>query len=217
MKIDLLGRQAAERRGSAAGARAPCRRLRPAPRAAAGAPARAPRADLLGDVVGRAGCRPSATPILGLATKSTAPSSSARSVTSAPRSVSVETITTGIGRRRISSRQEVEAVHARHLDVERDHVGVERCGSSRARPAGRRPRRRTAMSVWRLMISVEQAAHQRRVVDHHDADLGSSVHRVLPSDQNRSTEPPPAAAGAALRPRRALAPAARRCSPAPAA
>ena len=46
--------------------------------------------------------KPSATPILGLATKSTAPSSSARKVTSAPRSVNVETITTGIGRRRIS-------------------------------------------------------------------------------------------------------------------
>ena len=45
---------------------------------------------------------PSATPIFGLATKSMAPSSSARSVTSAPRSVSVDTITTGIGRRRIS-------------------------------------------------------------------------------------------------------------------
>ena len=46
--------------------------------------------------------RPSAMPIFGLATKSTAPSSSARRVTSAPRSVSVDTITTGIGRRRIS-------------------------------------------------------------------------------------------------------------------
>src|SRR5213592_4088552 len=45
---------------------------------------------------------PSDTPIFGFATKSTAPSSSARSVTSAPRSVSVETITTGIGRSRIS-------------------------------------------------------------------------------------------------------------------
>ena len=45
---------------------------------------------------------PSLTPIFGLATKSTAPSSRARIVTSAPRSVSVETITTGIGRRRIS-------------------------------------------------------------------------------------------------------------------
>ena len=38
----------------------------------------------------------------GLATKSTAPSSSARSVVSAPRWVSVETMTTGIGRRRMS-------------------------------------------------------------------------------------------------------------------
>ena len=39
--------------------------------------------------------------ILGFATKSIAPSSSARSVTSAPRCVSEETITTGIGRSRI--------------------------------------------------------------------------------------------------------------------
>ena len=39
--------------------------------------------------------------------------------------------------------EEVDAVHARHLDVERDHVGVQRCGSSRAPPAGRSPRRRT--------------------------------------------------------------------------
>ena len=45
---------------------------------------------------------PSATPTLGLATKSMAPSSSARSVTSAPRSVSIDTITTGVGRSRIS-------------------------------------------------------------------------------------------------------------------
>ena len=44
---------------------------------------------------------PSATPIFGLATKSTAPNSSAFRVTSAPRSVKVETITTGMGRRRI--------------------------------------------------------------------------------------------------------------------
>ncbi|SUY92046.1 Uncharacterised protein [Comamonas terrigena] len=46
-------------------------------------------------------CRPLATPTRGLATKSTAPSSSARMVTSAPRSVSVEIISTGMGRRRI--------------------------------------------------------------------------------------------------------------------
>ncbi len=45
---------------------------------------------------------PSATPTLGLATKSMAPSSSARSVTSVPRSVSIDTITTGVGRSRIS-------------------------------------------------------------------------------------------------------------------
>src|SRR5450830_1878040 len=46
--------------------------------------------------------KPSATPILGLATKSTAPNSSAFIVTSAPRSVKVEIMTTGIGRKRIS-------------------------------------------------------------------------------------------------------------------
>ena len=45
--------------------------------------------------------KPSAMPILGLATKSTAPNSSARKVASALRSVRVDTITTGIGRRRI--------------------------------------------------------------------------------------------------------------------
>jgi len=41
-------------------------------------------------------------PIFGLDTKSMAPSSRARRVVSAPRWVSVETITTGVGRRRIS-------------------------------------------------------------------------------------------------------------------
>src|SRR5258706_295857 len=45
---------------------------------------------------------PEATPTRGLATKSIAPNSSARKVTSAPRSVSVDTITTGVGRKRIS-------------------------------------------------------------------------------------------------------------------
>jgi len=46
--------------------------------------------------------RPADTPMRGLATKSTAPISRARSVVSAPCSVRVDTITTGIGRRRIS-------------------------------------------------------------------------------------------------------------------
>ena len=45
---------------------------------------------------------PSATPIRGLATKSTAPNSNAFIVTSAPRSVSVEIMTTGMGRKRIN-------------------------------------------------------------------------------------------------------------------
>ncbi|MNT54395.1 hypothetical protein D3C72_1915570 [compost metagenome] len=45
---------------------------------------------------------PPSASALGLATKSTAPSSSASSVSLAPFLVSVETITTGVGRRRIS-------------------------------------------------------------------------------------------------------------------
>jgi len=46
--------------------------------------------------------RPDETPMRGLATKSIAPISSARMVISAPFSVSVDTITTGMGRNRIS-------------------------------------------------------------------------------------------------------------------
>ncbi len=45
---------------------------------------------------------PCAMAVLGLVTKSVAPSSKARMVISEPRSVSVETITTGIGRKRIN-------------------------------------------------------------------------------------------------------------------
>ena len=74
-------------------------------------------------------CAPSskvlARSLLGLAKKSTAPSSSARSVTSAP----------SLGQRRHHHHrhrpqphqvlEEREAVHARHLDVQREHVGIE--------------------------------------------------------------------------------------------
>ncbi len=50
---------------------------------------------------------PSRTSIRGLVTKSTAPSSRARSVVSAPRSVSDETMSTGMGRSRISFSRKV--------------------------------------------------------------------------------------------------------------
>ena len=65
-------------------------------------------------------------PTVGLVTKSTAPSSSARSVVAQPASVSDETITTGMGRAAHELLQERDAVHARHLDVERQYVGLER-------------------------------------------------------------------------------------------
>jgi hypothetical protein len=60
-----------------------------------------------------------------LVTKSTAPSSSARNVTSEPRSVAVEIITTGVGLRPHQLVEELQPVHLRHLDVERDHVGIQ--------------------------------------------------------------------------------------------
>ena len=54
-----------------------------------------------------------------------APNSSAFSVTSAPRSVRVETITTGMGRSRISFDQKVDAIHAGHFDIEGDDIRVQ--------------------------------------------------------------------------------------------
>ena len=99
--------------------------------------------------------RPSATPIFGLATKSTAPSSSALSVTSAPRSVSVDTITTGIGRRRISlDRKSMPSI----LGISTSSVIT---SGSRLRIISRAANGSAAapmqvMSGWRLMISVSR-------------------------------------------------------------
>jgi hypothetical protein len=60
----------------------------------------APR--ILSAIISPYSSMPSRMPRRGLVTKSTAPNSSARSVTSEPRSVSDDTMSTGIGRRRMS-------------------------------------------------------------------------------------------------------------------
>ncbi len=65
-------------------------------------------------------------PPLGLPQQSTAPSSSARTVAVAPSCVSVETMMTGVGRRRMIFSRKSRPFMPGHLDVERHHVGVER-------------------------------------------------------------------------------------------
>ena len=96
---------------------------------------------------------PSATPILGLATKSTAPSSSALSVTSAPRSVSVETITTGIGRRRIR-RDRKSSPSMRGISTSSVMTSGLRLRIISRATSGSEAAPMHSMSIWRLMISV---------------------------------------------------------------
>jgi hypothetical protein len=90
-----------------------------------------------------------------LATKSSAPSSSARIVVSAPRSVSVLTITTGIGRRRIR-RERNSSPSMRGISTSsvmtsgfRLRMTSRACSGSAALPT-------QTMSDWRLMISVSK-------------------------------------------------------------
>ena len=98
---------------------------------------------------------PSVIDILGLVTKSVAPNSSARMVISEPRSVSVETITTGIGRKRIKrSRKSKPSI----LGISTSSVstsGLSCLIISRAMSgSGAAPT--TSMSFWLLMISVSK-------------------------------------------------------------
>ena len=66
-------------------------------------------------------------------------------------------------------RRGTDAVHARHLHVERDHVGVELRIISRAiSGSGGADAPYVGLPVDDLR---KQVAHQRRVVDHHDARL----------------------------------------------
>src|SRR3990172_7658367 len=96
---------------------------------------------------------PVAMSSLGLAMKSTAPSSSARNVTSDPLSVSVETITTGIGRSRISfSRKSSPSI----LGISTSRVSTSGFNSRiiwRA-TSGSGAAPIASMSCWVLMISV---------------------------------------------------------------
>src|SRR3972149_10419418 len=96
---------------------------------------------------------PVAMSSLGLAIKPTAPSSSARNVTSDPLSVSVETITTGIGRSRISfSRKSSPSI----LGISTSRVSTSGFNSriiARA-PSGSGAAPMASMSCWALMISV---------------------------------------------------------------
>mmetsp|Transcript_60042 Transcript_60042/g.142143 ORF Transcript_60042/g.142143 Transcript_60042/m.142143 type:complete len:430 (+) Transcript_60042:474-1763(+) len=104
-------------------------------------------------VMSWASCRmPSATPILGLATKSIAPSSNALSVTSAPRSVSVDTITTGIGRRRIR-RDRKSSPSIRGISTSSVMTSGFRLRIISRASSGSAAAPMHSMSVWRLMIS----------------------------------------------------------------
>ncbi len=89
---------------------------------------------------------------LGLVTKSTAPSSSARMVMSEPRSVSVDTISTGIGRSRISfSRNSSPSIFGISTSSVSTSGLVCLMRSRATRGSGATPT--TSISGWLLMIS----------------------------------------------------------------
>jgi hypothetical protein len=109
-------------------------------------------------------------PSFGLATKSTAPSSSARIVV----------VGSALGQRRDHHHrhrpqphqplEKVEAVHFRHLDVEREHVRIERLDHlARHQRVGR------GADHFEIALAIDdvgqQAAHQRRVIDDQHAGL----------------------------------------------
>ena len=129
---------------------------------------------------------PLASPTRGLATKSTAPNSRAFMVTSAPRSVSVEIITTGVGRRRIK-RPRKSMPSMRGISTSR----VMTSGSN-SRIISRATRGSLAvpmhsMSRWRLMISdsrLRTSAESSTTITRIFLLINSNLY------QNRSTEPP---------------------------
>ncbi|MNZ98079.1 hypothetical protein D3C78_1173510 [compost metagenome] len=130
--------------------------------------------------------RPLATPTRGLATKSTAPSSSAFMVTSAPRSVSVEIISTGMGRKRISRpRKSMPSMRGISTSSVITSGSISRIISRAIRGSLAVPMH--SMSVCRLMISDKRLRTS--------AESSTTITRVflfIRSDlsQNRSTEPP---------------------------
>src|SRR5258708_4222416 len=138
-------------------------------------------------------CSPAAMPRRGLETKSIAPSSRALNVTSAPRSVSVETITTGVGRKRINrSRNSSPSI----LGISISSVStsgfnariISRATSgSGAAPIASRSGWRFTISVSRLRTSAESSMIRTRVFTMDDpseqldlaADLAGIEPRVL--------------------------------------
>ena len=129
---------------------------------------------------------------LDLSTKSSAPSSRPRSVTSAPSLVSEESSSTGTGYSAMMRSQGLEAAHPRHLDVEGHDVGLQGAGPSRA-PSLAVGRGAHDLDVGRAAEHARQGlAHEGRVVDDQHADHGprASVlvlrllvdHRALEAD-----------------------------------
>ena len=110
-------------------------------------------------------------PRRGLVMISTAPYSSALSVLCAPSSARLEQITTGIGCWLMIFLQEGEPVHARHFDVERDHVrhllGDALGGDKRI--AGRGDHFDLRIGGEHL---AQRLAHHGRVVDDQYANFG---------------------------------------------
>jgi hypothetical protein len=130
---------------------------------------------------------PELRPTRGLATKSMAPSSSARMVTSAPFSVSVEIISTGMGRSRISRpRKSMPSI----LGISTSSVITSGLSSriiSRA-TSGSLAVPMHSMSFWRLMIS-----ESRLRTSAESSTTMTVVFFTLFQPQNKSTEPPAAA------------------------
>ena len=125
---------------------------------------------------------------LGLVTKSTAPSSSARIVISEPRSVSEDTIRTGIGRRRISfsrkSRPSIFGISTSRVSTS----GLCFLISSRA-TSGSGAVATTSMSGWELTISLITLR-----ISAESSTISTLVFIVRPfqlrTGQNRSMAPP---------------------------
>ena len=107
-------------------------------------------------------------PSRGLVMISTAPYSSALSVLCAPSSARLEQITTGIGCWLMIFLQERQPVHARHLDVERDHVRHSARAMRSAATKGSAAVPITSISGSRRENFAQRLAHHRGVVDDQD-------------------------------------------------
>ena len=128
---------------------------------------------------------PLVTPTRGLATKSTAPNSSALSVTSAPCSVRVEIITTGMGRRRMRRpRKSMPSMRGISTSSVMTSGLSSRIISRATRGSLAVPMH--SMSGWRLMISDSRLRTR--------AESSTTITRIFlliePYRQKRSTVPP---------------------------